>query len=819
MFALDLKEYRPPGNALADYLPWAYMASEGVVGLKTGAFSRTLAYRGQDLRSMTREERVVVSAQLNAAVMRLGEGWALFGEVQRRPSSEYRLGSARAGAATRIVEQVRRENFACSGALFETDYYLTLVWTPPVGALGGVLTRVAGALGGLFTGGEQLAPEGDTSRARAEALDYFERATREFHATLSTILSWVHWLDESETLTYLHSTISTLRHRVEPPLVPMYLDALLPDELAEFGVEGRLGPNHVRVVSIKGYPSRTHPNFMRALEQFGFNLRLCTRYLALSPAESRTAVTRYQSLFFQKRKNLVVDALNKGQGPVNAAALTALGEIEGVLSSIDQGYVTKGYHTCAVVVWDPDHARCLGNAEAVMTAMRALGYVCVDEGANLKAAWLATHPGNVWASPRRALISSLNLSHMFPTASVWAGEEQNAHLGGPPHMYCVSEESAPFRLNLNVGDVGHTMVLGPTGSGKSVLLGMLELSWPKYEGGQVFIFDKGRSSRCTTLAAGGHFIELSLEHPELTFAPLLRVDEPKEAAFATEWLEEVVTLQGEAVGVGERLELVKGVRAVAGLPAHLRTLTSLTLQLQHDGLRHALADFASSSTHGAGRYARMWDNSAEALTLTDWTAIEMGPLMDSAPRIVAMTLRYLFHRLEERFTGRPTLLVLDEAWVFLDDPLFAPRLRAWLKELRKYNVYVVFATQDVTDALSSPIAPALVANTATQILLPNPKAMTPQMRPAYERLGLSPGQVRLLSVATPKREYYLRNALGDRLFSLALSPLELALVGASTPTDHEFIDAALARSKASGRSFLHCYLGARGFGSYAQSVR
>lgn len=815
MFALNLKEYRPVRNRLADYLPWAYMVREGIVQGKTGAYQRTLTYRGPDIRSMTQEELVVLHAQLNGAIKRLGSGWALFSEVRRRPSSEYQT-VPHLPTATALVERIRRENFTSSGALFETDYHLTLVWTPPASAVGGILQRAANALGGLFTGGQV---EEDEGRMAGEALEYFERATREFASSLGTIFSHVHWLDESETLTYLHSTISTVHQQIEPPLCPMYLDALLPDQVAEFGVEGRLGPAHIRVVSIKGYPSRTHPNFMRTLEQFNFEMRLCTRYLSLSAQESRTAVERYQSLFFQKRKNMVVDALNKGQGPVNAAAMTALGEIGGVLSSIDQGYITKGYHTCSIVVWDEDHATCLANAEAVMTALRGLGYVCLDEGLNLKAAWLATHPGNVWASPRRALINSINLAHMFPTASVWAGAERNTHLGGPPHLYCVSSESAPFRFNLNVGDVGHTMVLGPTGSGKSVLLGALELSWPKYKGGQVFIFDKGRSSRCTTLAAGGQFIELSVEHPEIAFAPLTRVDEPKEAAFATEWLEEVITLQGESVGVERRLEIVKAVRALSGFPPHLRTMTKLTLQLQDERLRRALADFAKSPGSGTGRYAHMWDNASEALSLSDFTSIEMGPLMDSAPRIVAMTLRYLFHRLEERFDGRPTLLVLDEAWVFLDNPLFAPRLKAWLKELRKYRVYVVFATQDITDALSSPIAPTLLSNTATQVLLPNPKAMTPQARPSYERLGLAEGQIRMLSMAVPKRQYYQRNALGDRLFELALSKLELQLVGASTPQDHLVMDAALTRSKATGRSFLHHYLTACRFGSYVEHVR
>ncbi len=476
-----------------------------------------------------------------------------------------------------------------------------------------------------------------------------------------------------------------------------------------------------------------------------------------------------------------------------------------------------GYHTCSIVVWDEDYHQCQANAEAVMSVLRALGCVCVDESANLKAAWLATHPGNVWASPRRALVSSLNLSHMLPTTAVWAGEESNRHIGGPAHMYCVSSEAALFRLNLNVKDVGHTVIFGPTGTGKSTLLGALELAWMKYKDAQVFVFDKGRSARCATLCSGGQFLEVSLQHLQTTFQPLRRIDEPAEAAFALSWLEEVVALQGMKVGVEERLALKRALMTLCASSPELRTMTGFTIALQHKGLRQALSPFCTSKHDGAGTYAPIWDNASEALSLSDWTTIEMGPLMDQAPSIVAMTLRYLFHRLEERFDGRPTLLVIDEAWTFLSNPIFAPKLKGWLLELRKANVYVVFATQNATDALSSEIAPTILGNTSTQILLPNSKVMTPALRKAYDErgLGLTYGQLKMLSYAIPKRQYYLRNALGDRLFEMQLSPLELSIVGASSKAAHQFMDETLELSKRTGGSFLKHYLHARGFRSHA----
>ena len=159
---------------------------------------------------------------------------------------------------------------------------------------------------------------------------------------------------------------------------------------------------------------------------------------------------------------------------------------------------------------------------------------------------------------------------------------------------------------------------------------------------------------------------------------------------------------------------------------------------------------------------------------------------------VAPVLTYLFHRLEERFDGRPTLLILDEAWIFLDHPLFAARIREWLKVLRKKNVAVLFATQSLADIANSGVAPAIIESCPQRILLPNDRAIEPQGREIYARFGLNERQIELIARSTPKRHYYLQSARGNRLFELGLGPVALALAGASDPAAQSQIDAVLA---------------------------
>ena len=153
--------------------------------------------------------------------------------------------------------------------------------------------------------------------------------------------------------------------------------------------------------------------------------------------------------------------------------------------------------------------------------------------------------------------------------------------------------------------------------------------------------------------------------------------------------------------------------------------------MQSNALKAALLPYTLD-----GPFGRLLDAAENRLALTDVQCFETEELMHETG-VVLPVLTYLFHRLEERFDGRPTLLILDEAWVYLDNPVFAARIREWLKVLRKKNVAVVFATQSLADIAESSIAPAIIESCPQRLFLPNDRAIEPQSRDAYERFGLN----------------------------------------------------------------------------------
>jgi type IV secretion system protein VirB4 len=443
---------------------------------------------------------------------------------------------------------------------------------------------------------------------------------------------------------------------------------------------------------------------------------------------------------------------------------------------------------------------------AVERVVNGLGFTAKREAMNAVEAWLSSLPGQVYANVRQPLVHSLNLAHLMPLSSVWAGPSRNEHLGGPPLLFAQTSGSTPFRFSTHVGDVGHMLVVGPTGAGKSVLLALLALQFRRYRGSRVYLFDKGWSARAAVLAMGGAHLPLGSGPGEgeggLAFQPLRRVDEPAERNWAAEWIGALLGHEKVSVTPDVKEAVWSALSSLASAPPAERTLTGLSLLLQSNALKSALLPYTLEGPFGA-----LLDAAEDRLEIADVQCFETEALMGRIGAVMPV-LTYLFHRLEERFDGSPTLLVLDEAWVFLDNPLFAARIREWLKVLRKKNVAVVFATQSLADVAASSIAPAILESCPQRIFLPNDRAIEPQARAAYESFGLNERQIELIARAIPKRDYYLQSRRGNRLFDLDLGQIALAFCGASDPGAQRDIDNILNEHGAAG--FARRFLETRG---------
>ena len=600
---------------------------------------------------------------------------------------------------------------------------------------------------------------------------------------------------------------STKRHPVAVPELPVFLDAILADSPFSGGLEPKLGEAHIRTLTILGFPATTLPGILDELNRQGFSYRWTTRFIAMDKTEAEKLLGKKRRHWFAKRKSIGAvlreTMFNEQAALVDNDADNKAADADAALQELGSDLVSYGYVTTSLTVWDEDLAivdEKLRLAERVITGR---GFTAIRETLNAVDAWLGSLPGHAYANVRQPILHTLNLAHLVPVSAVWAGESENRHLGASALIDAQTDGTTPFRLNLHHGDVGHTLVVGPTGAGKSVLLSLIAMQWRRYESAQVFIFDKGRSARAATLAMGGAHIELG-GSAQPSLQPLRDINSERDARFAADWLAGLAEAEGLTLAPDLKARLWEAVQSLASAPCEERTLTGLSLLLQEDALRSALHPFTLEGPHG-----HLLDGDHDALSLSDLACFEMEELMAS-PQAAPPVLSYLFHRLEARFTGAPTLLILDEAWLFLDHPLFAKRLREWLKTLRKKNVAVIFATQSLADIERSSIAPALIESCPTRIFLPNERAREPLQKQVYERFGLNRRQIDLIAEATPKQDYYFQSPEGARVFDLGLGPIGLAFCGASDPASQALMDKML--SSTARDEFAASFLAANGLG-------
>ncbi|WP_197022915.1 hypothetical protein [Xanthobacter sp. 91] len=451
---MNLAEYRRQGRRLADYLPWAALVGPGIVLNKDGSFQRTARFRGPDLKSSVPSELVAVAGRLNSAFRRLGSGWALFVEAQRHEAGAYPE-SYFPDPASALVDAERKAGFAEAGSHFESSYFLTFCWLPPA-------EDAARAESWLYEGRGR---EGVDPR---EALDGFADRTDRVLRLVEALMPECRWLDDAETLTYLHGCVSTRRQRVSVPETPMYLDALLADQPLTGGLEPMLGDQHIRVLTIVGFPTATTPGILDDLNRLAFPYRWSTRAILLDKTDATRLLTKIRRQWFAKRKSIAAILkevmTNEASVLVDSDAANKAEDADLALQELGADHAGIAYVTATVTVWDADPRIADEKLRLVEKVIQGRDFTAMVETINAVDAWLGSLPGHVYANVRQPPVSTLNLAHMIPLSAVWAGDEQDAHFAAPPLFYGKTEGSTPFRFSLHVGDVGHTLVVGPTGA-------------------------------------------------------------------------------------------------------------------------------------------------------------------------------------------------------------------------------------------------------------------------------------------------------------------------------------------------------------------
>jgi type IV secretion system protein VirB4 len=761
-----LSPLTPKPRGLADLLSYAALVDEGICLLKDGGFLAGWRYSGPDLESASHEELAVLSSQVNSA-LRLGNGWMLHADAIRRASVGYPDGGAFPDPTTRLIDDERRERYTAEGSHFESAYYLALTYRPPA--------EIENRVSAFFL-------EGDGQRRRGwnDVLEIFEKTVTDVEDALSARLN-LDRLDSAALLTHLHGCITGLRHPLRVPTIPMYLDAVVASQDLIGGFRPRVGDRYVRVIAVMGFPVDSVPEILGFLNRLPVEYRWSTRFIFLDPAAAERALRVYRRNWFQKRHGLfglLKESFNFGTVTfANKDAVAMAQDADDAVAEASGNLVRFGYFTCNVLLFDPDPERLDATAREVAKHLQHHGFGARVEDVNALDAYLGSLPGHGYENVRRPLLHTLNLADLLPLTSIWPGLEKHPCPYYPPESpslcYAATAGSTPFRLNLHVSDVGHSLILGPTGSGKSTLVGLLIAQFFRYPAAQVFLFDKDYSAYVLAHACGAEYFDVAGdEERPLAFAPLAAVDRDDERRWAHGWLEILLGLQGLTPTPAQRAALWRALELLGESPS--RTMTDLVHTLQEQELREALGQYTMS-----GPLGRLLDAQTDGdLGRGRFQVFEMSDAMALGEKHLVPILLHLFHRVEQRLEeGSPSLLIIEEAWITALHSLFGAAVETWLRTLRKKNAAVVFVSQSVADVANSPRRDVILESCATKILLPNPEAETEHVRRLYEGIGLNRRQIQIVATALPKRQYYVLSSLGRRLISLGLGPVALSFVG------------------------------------------
>ena len=783
---------------LPDLFNYAFAEDEYTIMTKDGARLRAFECQGPDLNSASPAELDAHRALTNRAFARLDEGFAYQFDLMRYPSSDYPQRTF-ADPVSAMLDHEAALHYAQAGQHLETKSVLSIACRR--------VSALQSNLGDTFI--SDSPSNGDRQRER----EWFDQQLQEFRDAVAPVLN-LDPLGQSRFLSHITSTINGRMCQIKAPRGVVPLDAVLGNQDFIPGFRPRVGGRHIRVIALSGFPQFSHAELATFLTELPIAYRYSIRAIPLGLRTSVSQLGVYRRNWFQKRKGaraMFSESIGSGTGATfeNQHALRMAADADDAIAEAESGDVRFCYVTAGIILTGDTAAEADEAARLVFKVSQNMSFDPRLETANANEAWLGSIPIHGWYDVRKPLVSTRNLVDIMPLTSVWSGLATNPcpyyPKDTPALCYGATTGRTPWRFNLHPSDTGHTAIMGATGTGKSVALAVIAANFRAIPNGQVFFMDKGYSAFVLTQALGGQHLDLGEE--EVPLQPLARIDEPTDRLKLQGLLEDWIELQKVRLLPQQTRALYRALELTAEAPVEQRTITNLIIQVQDPAVREGLTPYSLS-----GPLGRFLDADRDVLLESDFVTFELETLMGMGPKVTIPVLTYLFHRIEQRLDGRPTLIVIDEAWVMLANTTFGAKLEEWLRTLRKKNAAVVLATQSLSEIASSPYRDVILESCPTKLYLPNAEARNPQTRELYQKFGLTDRQIDIIAEAAPKRDYYYVSPLGRRLFQFALGPAALAFVGAGSKDDVLTARRMIAEY---GEHWRVEWLRARGLGEWA----
>jgi len=762
-------------KGFSDLLNYAIMPNNDIMVNKDGALMAFFAYQGKDVQSSTDAELDYIRTMFNQVFRLTEENWMLEFNLMRVPSRDYPSERVFPDKVSQLIDEERRTQYQAENQHYDTITYLTISRGPTAD-----LSKTVKKF--VYDQEEEVKEE-----TLDEYIDKFEISLSSIIDTFAGVFD-LKRLQGEEILRFLHYCISGRSEYIAMPSIPIYMDAYLANNDFIGGLDPKIGENHIKVLDFQDFPTHSYPTILDILNTLPIEYRWSTRFIPLDADTARSYMNAHLKHWNQKAKGfmgLVREAIGMENTRVDRDAVTMIDMTEDAMASNSSGLVRYGFMTKVVVLMNKDKEILDENARTIRRQLQQLGYLIRYESVNAVDSYLGSLPGHGYYNLRRPLMDSLTLANTAPISSIYQGAQicpcPYYPKESPALFYSKTSGSTPYRFNLHVDDVGHTMIIGPTGTGKTTLMGLIMAQHRKYPQSQIFVLDKDNSNKPLILAMNGDYYDIgSNAEFSVNFAPFQYINDEEEFEWACSFVEELCELQKIELDGEMKSQIRHTMSTLRTSDPKYWNLSQYILSIQNYSLRTALKVYATDGTIG-----KILNQSKDNIETSSLMGFELGWLLGQKPELYVPIINYLFRKLYRLFKRQlPTLLILEEAWLYIDNPVIARKLKDWLKTLRKFNVAVIFTSQALSDVSASTISAVLAESCVTKIYLANNEAMA-SSRKTYEYFGLNERQIQLISQMQYKRDYYITNSAGNRVIDIGLGPVALAFIAISSKKDKE----------------------------------
>lgn len=540
----------------------------------------------------------------------------------------------------------------------------------------------------------------------------------------------------------------------------------------------KINGEYVACIGFLTFPDTIQMRILKELESLNFPFRYVVRFRVEKQNKLHFKfknIRKYHELTTQSMGEYATNSKSQYEDEISREQAD---ETQEAIKELRGKRAIFGQLTATIIVKDKSLARLQEKVNSIIKITTFHGFWCKNDNYNMYHSYFGAMAGNNELNRRTGLTASTSLLSMVSTSTPFLGYPYNEKLKEHALIHALTESEDIYNFNLHVADVGHTLIVGPTGAGKSVLLGLIASQFMRYKDSKVIFFDKNKSSEVLCRCSGGQFYDIG---SDFSFQIMEKINDKRYKNFVREWLFSIAELENVQLEVEEKFLITETLDLLALEKDENRTFTNFANILTDNRLKNIYENYIN------GTYKEYF-NREKILEKNNFVVFEMDSILKDT-KLVNFLLNYLFFTIEhEMLDGKPTVIFIDEAWTALNNEYMKKQLEEWLRELRKKNASVVFATQSLSEINKSSLASVIFESCKTKVMLPNEGAMREDSRNLYHKMGLSDEEIEKVRNALPKREYFVKNEIGSALVRFELGKEAIYFVGSNHISDLEKIN-------------------------------